>query len=144
VTFPSGVFAAVGGLNLHFGNPTNQVAVSADGELWTTYPAGLIPELRSIAYGTGSFVAVGLSGTIVQSGRATQPMLTVQKISDEPTIRITLSGDVGCIYRLQTSTNLFSGNWSDFMILTNDVGAVSVTDIPGPQDTQRFYRALEQ
>ena len=143
VTFGSGIFAAVGGLNLNFANPTNQFVVSTDGQHWTTYPLGLVPELHGIAYGAGAFVAVGLSGAIVQSGVVTQSQLTLLRTSDEPFVQITLQGDEG-VYRLQTSTNLATGLWSDVLLLTNATGTVTVTNVPAPPVAQQFYRAVNQ
>lgn len=143
-TFGTGVFAAVGGLTSSFDDPTNQIVVSADGEHWHSYPVGVVPELRGIAYGLGTFVAVGLSGTLVQSGTVTQSYLSIQATPNRSGVEITLQGDAGCVYRLQTSTNVAAAVWDDLLFVTNSTGTVAVTNVSTSILPQRFFRAVSQ
>lgn len=142
ITHGGGVFAAVGDLQLGFGNSTNVLGSSANGESWTIHLIGPVAPLRGIAYGRGAFVAVGLGGTIVQSGVVTQPTLAIQRQAGEAAVMITVSGDPG-IYRLQTTTNLAASEWSDWMTITNPVASVTFLDNTTSNLQQRYYRLVE-
>ena len=136
VAYGDGVFAAVG----HEGI----LLISTNGVRWESIDSPTAGTLHAITYGAGRFVVVGLSGTIIQSGRVTQPRLMVYRTQGEQATRITLSGNAGSVYRLQVSTNIALGTWSDLLTLTNEAGDITVTDFPGPEVTQKFYRAMEQ
>jgi len=52
---------------------------------------------------------------------------------------MSLQGDVGQVYRIQTSTNLET--WTDMLMVTNRTGTIEFTD-PIRTNTCKFYRAV--
>lgn len=142
LTFGNGMFAAVGGLFPSFDNATNHFAISPDGEQWTTHPLGEVPALHGVAYGRGTFVTVGLAGTILQSGRVDAPRLAIRSLPGQSFVQVTLQGEPDFTYRLQASTNLTSGGWTDVLTITNLTGTVTLTNVPVAAAPQQFYRAV--
>ncbi len=71
VTFGNGTFAAVGGFNFVTGSQIFKISlavVSVDGEDWAPFYPGIPDQyLNGIAYGNGTFVAVGGQGAMTTS-----------------------------------------------------------------------------
>jgi uncharacterized delta-60 repeat protein len=73
VSYESGIFTIVSERGL--------LATSTNQTNWIVRPTGTSRNLRGIAYGNGTFLAVGESGTILQSGAiklSTPPAITIQ------------------------------------------------------------------
>ncbi|HEY1718864.1 MAG TPA: hypothetical protein VGH42_11325 [Verrucomicrobiae bacterium] len=95
--------------------------------------------VSSVAFGAGTFVAVGASGLIVQS----VPMLSmISALSVSQGIKINVTGDIGRNFVLETTTNLPANSWTSLFSVTNAPYSTNfidvVTNVP-----QRFYRSHE-
>ena len=53
-----------------------------------------------------------------------------------------LSGKLGGVYRIQTTTDLTSGNWTDLGLLTNSASSTRFSDPNAAQAISSFYRAV--
>jgi len=63
---------------------------------------------------------------------------SVERLS-ESAVRLTLAGNPGARYLLETSSNMTS--WSSLITLTNVAGTVEYTDLTATQPSNLFYRA---
>jgi hypothetical protein len=135
ITFAQGFFVAVGG---PYSGGSQRIVTSTDGMNWLTRPvnAGLSPVLRGIAYGNGSFVAVGDQGIILQSG----PVFHLKPNPGVGPLHWVLKGEAGRSYTFQCTENLV--NWNS---ITNFVSAGETTlliDSTATNSDLRFYRVV--
>jgi hypothetical protein len=95
--------------------------------------------ISSVAFGAGTFVAVGAGGVIVQSVPAPS-LVSASPVSQG--IKINATGDIGRNFVLETTTNLAAASWTSLFSVTNAPYSTnfidSVTNSP-----QRFYRSRE-
>jgi hypothetical protein len=96
--------------------------------------------LLGVAFGRGCFVAVGGGGTILQSGPAFS--LATGPLPGPSGFSLTLSGEHGCCYRIQTTTNISNPNWEDLITMTNTAPAMQFLDAGTTNLPRRFYRAV--
>ncbi len=134
VTYGNGTFVAVG----QFSNPS-AILVSLDGVTWRVKASETENSLNGIAYGAGRFVAVGADGTILQSGDVSTPTLALRSEGTNGFV-ITLEGEVGRGYRIQSATDLV--HWEDWVQLTNSKPVTEVQAWVAPLSDQRFFRAV--
>lgn len=120
---------------------------SKDGMNWTSHALGTDHDLISVAYGNDTFVAVGESGTIVQSAplssTAAPPRLSGSLSGGA--FQLTLIGTAGQSYVIQAADDL-SGNipWQSLATLTLTNNSFTWNDLMATNHPQRFYRALVQ
>lgn len=137
----SGIFVSVGGWSCgDFGCPTpGAIAISRDGAEWSLAAGpGDFSWLRGVAYGNGSFVAVGDGGTILQS----DPVISLGLIIDEFP-RLTLCGRVPGTYRIErTDTLQVTNQWQTVatFVATNSPYTWIETQLSNSR--HRFYRAV--
>jgi hypothetical protein len=130
VSFACGRFVAVGG--------NGQVATSTDGELWTLHPTGCGNDLRMSVYADSHFWAVGNNETILGSGFAGPPILRVRSLEESGGFEFQISGERGCSYRLEASTDLV--DWEDLMTFRSEQETTVFLDEAAWFFPQRFYR----
>jgi hypothetical protein len=90
----------------------------------------------AIAYGNGHFVAVGLGGTILQSGSIITLAITPNAATGHLTL--SLSGPLGPSYTIQNSTDLIS--WQNLTNIIMGQSTNIILDSP-PASDHLFYRA---
>jgi len=141
-----------GGFRISFGNGTfvalarngNDGGVgivsSTDGVTWTHRYSPYGYRLEGVTFGNDSFIAVGSSGTILQSGTLVQFLPTTARLGDG-TMRMILGSETGAVLALDASTNLV--DWTPVATLTNSLGTVSYVDSDATNFNQRFYRARQ-
>jgi hypothetical protein len=119
---------------------------SSDGVAWTTRGASketISPAapifLRSVAFSSGAFVAVGDRGTIYQS--VPTPMFLAGQTSNE-TFRVAVTADIGREIRLRISSDLNPSGWTDWVTFTNSAVTTYFTDAMTGQQHKRFYQAV--
>jgi len=96
--------------------------------------------VSSLAFGKGSFVAVGLGGTILQSGSFAAAKLEIG-VAPQGAIAVELSGEIGREYLLQASTGI-SGAWTN--VLRINLGHPKTNFVLHPAIASRaaFFRAV--
>lgn len=116
---------------------------STNGIDWVPQQTPASKELFGVAYGNGSYVFVGDNGTILQasSNNASNPVLTGTYLPLEG-IQLSVQGEVGQTYRIQTSNALAPVSWHDLYVFTNTGQATSFVDSAATNVSQRFYRAV--
>jgi hypothetical protein len=67
------------------------------------------------------------------------PLLLDARMTTDGAFAFTLSGDAGCNYTIEVSTNLV--DWTPFRTLSNATGQADFTDSASSNSTSRFYRA---
>ena len=82
---------------------TRTILTSPDGASWSVRPYGVTNDLTAVAYGKGHFVAVGSSGVILESGPVMH--LGLPKVLSPGAVQFTLTGPVGQLCQVQTSTD---------------------------------------
>lgn len=138
ITFAQGTFVVAGGNSQ--GN-WRRIVTSSDGVSWKDRVAITISSdignLQSVAYGNGYLVTIGTLGRILQSGSIFR-LIPGNILSGER--QLTLVGEAGRSYRLQSQENFGQTNWTD---LTNFVSTSETTLIidPAPGPNEKFYRA---
>jgi len=137
------------GSDIAFGNGTFLVARSflrngflttSDGLTWSKRDLFSGAGIESVAFGKGTFVAACSGGSypmgIYQSETVTLPIIGLQLQTSPKSILLTISGEQGRAYRLQTSANLHS--WADYRTYTN---TMSATQFQEPvSETPLFYK----
>ena len=125
---------------------------SQDGAIWLKHiqtPAlpGIYSNdglgIYSIAYGNGTFVAVGKTGYIIQSAPLQGPQPVITANFNPSGCALTLLGTVGQTYDIQSTADISSNSlWltEETTSLTNN--AFTWIDNSVPQHPQRFYRAI--
>ena len=136
------------GNDVAYGNGTFVIArywrrdgllTTTDCQTWNKRPvlAGL--SMSSVAFGNGTFVAVGSDG-IYQSEPVATPILSARRPANSNAIELSISGEMGRRYHLQTST--LSSAWSDYRIYTNASGTTTLVDPIAPSAASLFYRVI--
>ena len=130
VVYAAGMFVAVGGDSRPFS--------SRDGLNWSVHSIPGYWNLREVAYGDGSFIAVGQRGGILRSGIVMT--LSVDSGGADALDKVTITGREGAPIVLQGSTDLHV--WSDLSKIGKapERSQIAVTNhsvVPN-----RFYRAV--
>ena len=128
VTYGNGVFVAVG----------DGIQTSSDGTLWTERNWGKSTPLQSVAFGKGTFVAVGELGTILQTELVAQPRLDLRVLPGSG-FGLEVQGEIGVRYRIQATSDF--ATWVDLGAITNDTPTTVFTDSMNAP-SQRFYRVV--
>lgn len=152
VAYGDGVIVVVGGVN-YSASPyfVGNIFVSATGEnpwedqnpvlaVWppdTKFNVQHI--LRAVAYGSGKFVAVGDSGTIVESGRMFRLVAPEQLSEPSGHFHFRIQSEPGAQFRVSTSTDLKT--WSHGATRTNLTGTVDLEETVLPGAATKFFRA---
>jgi len=139
IVYARGNFVAVGG---KFAGLGRRISTSTNGLNWQThYYEPSLPRMHGVTYGKHRFVAVGSDGAILVS--ATMLQLTGLGLVQDG-FHLTLNGDVGAIYRLQTATDRALPDWRDVLVVTNTGGVTDLVDTTASQSGKRFYRAVAE
>jgi hypothetical protein len=119
---------------------------SSDGVAWTERGASketISPfdpiYLRGVAFGRGTFVAVGDRGTIYQS--VPTPMFLAGQASND-TFQVAVTADIGREIRLRISSDPNLSGWTDWLTFTNSAVTTYFTDTMTGQQPKRFYQAV--
>jgi len=137
-------FIAYGnGVYIRGGEPypygVNTFFVSTDGLNWQRNPINVKISLKDMAYGLGTFVAVGASGSILQSEDVRVPWLS-GNLALTNGFEISVNGELGRAYRLQTSDDLRV--WSDVCTYTNAEYLARLTDAAATNRANGYYRVV--
>jgi hypothetical protein len=133
---------AAGGGQLAVAGSAGTVLTSHNAVDWVSRVDSRL-DLRGLAYGADSFVAVGKYGTVYQSGgisACSGPRLTLTRGLQS---RLDLTGQVGARHRIEYSDQL-GGTWQ--LLLEIASLPESPYEIIDPTDSptgQRFYRAIQ-
>jgi hypothetical protein len=99
--------------------------------------------LSGIAYGAGTFVAVGGNGVILQSETLAAAELQIQRAQSSPAVNVTVSGQTGRKYVLQSSDRITGSDWTDIFDFTLE-GPTTNIPIPLRLDIdQQYFRAVQ-
>jgi hypothetical protein len=128
LAFGNGLFVAGPGL-----------LTSVDGETWNRRAHPFEGYVSDICFGQGTFV-VATSKGIYQSAEVSKPYIDAKRMPDGDKVRLTVSGEVGRPYRLQTSTNL--STWTDHGRFTNTTFSADLTNSVGAGTNQLFFRVV--
>jgi hypothetical protein len=107
---------------------------------WVQRQLGTEDGLGSIAYGNGHFVAVGVHGTILESGRIINVTITPNRGTG--LLSLLLEAPTGLDYTIQTSTDLIS--WHDVTKITSAQSNKVVLDGLPADANHLFYRAYSR
>ena len=121
------------------------VLTSSDGIAWTrreipapdAFNSGWLP--GKITYGNGAFVIVGDEGVILQSD-SVFPHLNVQSTLIDGAFQLNVTGGTQRTYRLQGTTDLNAGSWTDLLTFTGT--ATNLVDTTATNFSRRFYRVV--
>jgi hypothetical protein len=135
------VAAGRGGFVAVAAEPADAYQTSDDGVNWVSRGAGrsVVPLVsEGIAYGAGTFVAVGDGGSIFQSVSGPS-QLNARKHPDG--VEIEMTGDVGRSLKLLSSPTTDPGSsWSVVLNLTNAPYRTNFVDVGSTSGTNRFFR----
>jgi len=134
IVYGNRTFVVVG----QFSTPS-PILTSSDAVTWTFRACGTGNSLNGLAYGASRFVVVGDGGTILQSENLAIPALAVRSEGTNG-FEVRMSGEVGRVYRIQSSTDLFT--WDDWINFTNAQATTAFLDSANTASPRRFYRAL--
>ena len=147
IAYGNGTYVVTGGGSSSSSVYPPVLLTSPDGITWTNRASALAGftstgdfDLARVAFGNGTFLAVGEGGTILQSGGIITLGITADATTGQPAL--TLVGPMGLPYTVQTSPDLAA--WQD---VTNFVAAVPTNTVfsPLPAGTAHlFYRAYSQ
>lgn len=132
ITYANGTFVAVGGNGI--------ILTSTNGISWKQRAVPSSGILTGVTYGNETFLVTGSGGAILQSASVSIPELFAR--SSPSGISITMSGEIGRGYRIQTRTNLDEGDWEDFLSFTNTGPVMEFLDTSVTNLPSRFYRAV--
>jgi hypothetical protein len=120
------------------GTFNNVFSTSSDGNNWIIRTIGG-PQIRSVAFGNGSYIGVGDSGTILRSTPTNaQAVPLISGYSSNRVFKLSAIAQPGYTYRIQISTNLL--NWSDLFSFTSTQAVTSFDDTDATNSPFRFYR----
>ncbi len=120
-----------------------RLLISPDGINWTKHETDLPWHLTDIAYGDGTFVAVGWDGQMVQSDRVTTTgggeirLSQPSKGAGAGPFSFQFSGEAGKSYRVESSVDLV--HWAALKTVSMTASPTAVTDA-APAGASRFYR----
>lgn len=137
VTFGAGYFVAVTGTRGFGQSHDDLIWISPDGMHWTRRHSNTSRGLTSVAFGNGSFVAVGESGAILQS----DPLITLGLSIANATPTLTLSGPKDRFYDVEYGDA--TGQWRTLRTVFADTMPLLVADTSATNQT-RIYRAALQ
>jgi hypothetical protein len=142
---PAGYNVSISGLG--YGNGTfiaaaddGALVISTNGVVWNKQASKATSDLWAVAYGASTFVIAGYSGTILQSDDLSIPWLSGQTAPGG--FQLSLTGEIGRAYRVQTTTNFLTPEWSDLFSVVNDAWTTNLLDAAATNFPQRFYRAV--
>lgn len=131
IIFADGQFVATG--------EDGVLLTSPDGRVWISHETGTRENLRALLYAEDRLLAVGNNEIILQSAHFAPATLTVHR-PDAMNVRLTIEGEAGRGYILQSSTNFIQ--WDELMRFTNALGCTNyLAPIPA-NPPRRFYRTL--
>ena len=134
ITWGNGSFVTVGGPG---GMGGGAIWSSSDAVNWAVRLTNANPTFLGVTYGNGYFVVVGSNGAILQSG----PIFSLAgEIQSGSGFQVALTGQIGCGYHLQTSTDL--ANWTNLVNFTNTAETMLYLDTDATNYPWRFYRAI--
>ena len=120
-----------------------RMLTSTDGANWKVHETGLDWHLKDVAFGNGTFVAVGWDGQIVQSDPVT-PIPSGEIRLTNPTkptpFGFEFNGELGQTYTIQASTDLKT--WTTVGSVSGAGASTSFAD-GSAVATRRFYRAIK-
>jgi hypothetical protein len=148
LAFGAGTFVIGGIGNTNF---NLFVASSADGENWIAHDLGTNynrSEIRSLAYGNGTFVAIadnGVEGFILQSDNlASGPPVDPPSLALKTYPGLTITGTIGRSYAIESTTDVEStGDWQTATNIMLRENPYLWFDLQGTDTPKRFYRARE-
>ena len=146
VMFGNGVFIIVPRSQLIFFPGGRRIETSLTGDILTSNDSihwhrrftSHASSFNGAIYGNGRFYLLGHGGHIMQSA----PIFTLAASLTNGAFKLTLTGEVGRSYTIQTSTNLSTPNWIPWLSITN---VNETTDLPNHSITNSprlFFRAL--
>ncbi|HMJ90223.1 MAG TPA: hypothetical protein VK530_10425 [Candidatus Acidoferrum sp.] len=145
--FGGGLFVATAQNNTN-GNPS--VLSSADGIDWqvhaVTTNSSDFPFIYGLAYGLGTFVAVGESSLLAQSDPFTNaPVAAPAGLTLRQYPGLTITGTVGGVYAIQATADVTQSNgWQTLHTLTLPYSPCLWFDTQADAPAKRFYRAVAQ
>jgi len=143
ITFGDRVFVAMGAQETTFGNV---YVTSVDGMTWVTRGIeGDIdgPQTSCIAFGNGRYVAVGDAGTIRAStltNALAAPLISGSV--DSRGFGISVLAQPGYSYRILSTKNPASGNWSDLFDFAGALTALSFVDTSATNSGTGYYKVI--
>ena len=98
--------------------------------------------LIGIAYGQGTFIVVGATGTILQSGQLPLTGLRLGAVAAQPGAAVSFEavGPANQTWTIQVSDNLL--DWTFLTDLSGTNGTVEVVDPGATNYSRRFYRGF--
>jgi hypothetical protein len=122
-----------------------RVLTSPDGVEWTRRETGAPDHLTDIAFGHGTFVAVGWNGQIVQSdpvgpSEDDERIVLAQPTRSAGDVQFTFTGTVGQTYQVQATADWAS--WTTVTTVTCTVSPMNVM-LPDQHGLSRFYRIMQ-
>ena len=132
VSFANGLYIAAGNVGNLLSSP--------DGVAWTRHRTGFSDNFRGMCYAEGGFTLVGNNTTILQSGSFVPAQLAVRGRPTTTGFELTIQGETGRTYRLQTSSDLV--HWIDLFTFSNSEYSTSYLETHAPGLQSRFYRAV--
>jgi hypothetical protein len=121
------------------GTAQGVIKSTADGIRWKDHASPINGELNAAAYGDGQFAFAGNKGILLQSGPAFSLRNTLNPGSGAT---LTLTGQKGRTYRIQTSDSPVNTNWADLVTFTNNAESMQFLDATATNRTAHFYRAV--
>ena len=146
IAFGDGVFVALksrdlgrvsGNGGIRSWNGPGSVWTSTDGVRWTRRIASSLAFL-DVAYGNGTFVAVGEHTAIVQSTNLV-PIRLSGSINTNQIFNLTITSAAGLALTVEISSDLQS--WQTLKTLVNESGETNLLETMPLGSSQRFYRA---
>lgn len=137
LVFARDQFVTVGG---EFSGGGRTIGSSMDGLSWKTrYYQSNEGRLLGVAYGDYRFVAVGDGGSILVSA----PMLWLSNPSVVSNgLQMTVNGESGGVYYIQTTTNMATPTWDGVGVVTNVSNTIEFTVPFSSNSSGAFYRAI--
>lgn len=128
VVYADGYFVVVG--------DAGTILTSPNGIDWTSRTSAGSAALNAVTFGNGSLVAVGLNGTIWQSG----PLLHLEVAWQSNGAALTLSMPSGFQAQIQASSDL--NHWTNLFSIPVSAAVQTLVDTNGLSGPQRFYQAI--
>jgi len=149
LAFGDGVFVALDSWDLGEPDPEGRIGIKAGGGyLWTStngveWTKRFISPFAiwDVAFGNGTFVAVGEHTMIVQSADLSSlvPIRLFGSITTNQLFRLTITSAAGLALTVEISDDLQT--WQTLRTLVNESGQTNLLETVLPMSGQRFYRA---